>query len=532
MQTSSLSDRLQDSENFLDLESRKSFLRFSLTAVYGFSFLYFVFWQVTATEYYNLDLTIWGYILFFIGGATALAFGLEKLKPVLFYLIQALVLACFSYLVLSQNSIFLVVAVVLVLAAGLLQGFAFSLFASLLLAAALNLAFAFSAVYLGAVNWTSVVIFNGTILLTGLVSGFLTEELQRLADQFAVTKNDLSQLKNLSELMIDRMATAVLVVDAEGRILRSNPEAAKIFETNNFDDLYLEDLSAELWHRVRTDAPVYQGKPFEVEHKSNEGFRILLESYAVKVSPENPSWMVFIQNRTMLRNLEEKLRQNEKLAAIGQLAAGIAHEIRNPLASISGSVQLLAGSLQTESPEDKKLFAIVIKEIDRLNDLISEFMEYVRPEISDRQAVDLVQVVQDCLSFVVTSDRYQQMEIQKKLPSFAMVSGNSAKLKQALMNIFINAAQAMEKTPEKRLLVEVRPSESEVELLIRDSGSGIPREQIRKIFHPFHTTKPKGTGLGLAITHKILEAHQADVDVESAVGEGTQFLIRFPLNKV
>lgn len=527
-----LTKQLEASENFLHAHSRNSFLRFSLVAVYGLTFFLFLLWQLQAFEYYSYSVNLWGFLLFLIGGTSALFFGLEKSKPAWFLVVQATVLASFAYLILSQNSLFLIVGVIFVLGAGLLEGFALSLFAAFMITACMNLAFVFSASYVGAMNWTSVVIFNGTLLLTGLVSGFLTEELRRLADQFASTQKDLSQLKNLSDLMIDKMTTAVLVVDGKGRIVRNNPEANAIFETNSFEELYLEDLSAELWQKIKENGIAFQGRPFEVEHTSNEGYRVLLEAYAVKLSPEIDSWMVFLQNRTKIRNLEEKLRQNEKLAAIGQLAAGIAHEIRNPLASISGSVQLLAGSLQTETAEDKKLFAIVIKEIDRLNDLISEFMEYVRPEHSERAPVDLVQLLQDCIAFLQRNSAYQSVHIEREFPSFAMVSGSATKLKQALLNILINAAQAMEKTPQKRITVKIRDVDSAIELSIADTGGGIPREQIRKIFQPFHTTKAKGTGLGLAITHKILEAHNADVDVDSTLGQGTRFLIRFPLNKV
>jgi two-component system sensor histidine kinase PilS (NtrC family) len=223
------------------------------------------------------------------------------------------------------------------------------------------------------------------------------------------------------------------------------------------------------------------------------------------------------------------MRQNEKMAAVGQLAAGIAHEIRNPLASISGSVQLLGSSLKPQQEEEHRLMKIVLREIDRLNNLITEFLDFVRPDVLKDDPIDLNQLIRDVAEMLklnknLRSDVAQDLDLQATVE----ISGNRDKLKQALLNIIINAYQAMNDTPEPRITIRTSSEDGKVTLKIRDRGCGIDEVGLRRMFDPFHTTKPKGTGLGLAVTHKIIESHHGHIEVESAKGVGTEFTLEFP----
>ncbi len=240
-------------------------------------------------------------------------------------------------------------------------------------------------------------------------------------------------------------------------------------------------------------------------------------------------FIITFQDLTRVRRLENQMRQSEKMAAVGQLAAGIAHEIRNPLASISGSIQLLGSSFTARQEEEQKLMAISMREIDRLNNLITEFLDFVRPDTLRDDPVDLNQLVRDVLEMlkynkVLRADIKQDLDLSAR----QVISGNRDKLKQALLNITINAYQAMTESLDPVITVSTSDRDGRVILKIRDRGVGIDEVGLRKMFEPFHTTKPKGTGLGLAVTHKIIESHQGSIFVDSTKGAGTEFTLEFP----
>lgn len=238
-----------------------------------------------------------------------------------------------------------------------------------------------------------------------------------------------------------------------------------------------------------------------------------------------------IEVRSEKERLEWDLKQKEKLAAIGQLAAGIAHEIRNPLASISGSVELLSQQAQTE--DDQKLMKIILKEISRLNGLISEFLDYAKPEKPPEEKMSLDQVLEESLQSVLLSKDLlatlkSELKLNKQIQP-VIIKGYKGPMKQALLNFLINAVQSMKDQQNPELIIQLTTDENLASLTLIDNGCGMSEETATRIFEPFFTTKAKGTGLGLAMTHKILTLHSAQVSVESKVGFGSRFMIQFPL---
>ena len=233
-----------------------------------------------------------------------------------------------------------------------------------------------------------------------------------------------------------------------------------------------------------------------------------------------------LQDRTQIKSLEEKIRISDKLAAIGKLAAGIAHEIRNPLASISGSLQLLKKSHEKDK-DDQKLMNIMLKETERLNTLITELLAYVRPvEIRPRKT-NMKEFIEDMIQ------SFQQQALYKKSIHFHCEGSDSTffyidneKFKQVLWNMFINSAQALK--GEGDIFIQWYEIDAIQLLTIKDTGIGIAAENKGKIFDPFFTTKEGGTGLGLATTYKLIEAHGGHISVESEVGRGTTFTLSLP----
>jgi two-component system sensor histidine kinase PilS (NtrC family) len=239
------------------------------------------------------------------------------------------------------------------------------------------------------------------------------------------------------------------------------------------------------------------------------------------------------QDITRLTEMEEQMRRQERLATVGSLAAGIAHEIRNPLASLSGSIQMLQGDLDLKG-DSKHLMDIVLRETDRLNTIITEFLDYARPRSSARERVDLVSLMQETIDMFRNSrDFHAGIDVRCDLAPRLIVSGDAQRLRQVFWNLLINAAQAIEGGGS--VSVSAAPGSGELadHVLVRisDSGCGIPAESLENIFDPFFTTKTNGTGLGLAIVYRIIIDHGGAIDVKSEQGKGTIVTIRLPLDE-
>jgi two-component system sensor histidine kinase PilS (NtrC family) len=383
----------------------------------------------------------------------------------------------------------------------------------------------------------SLTVNNIAFVAVTMLSGRLTEQLNVAGTRLQEAHSDLQMLQNLNESIINNVTSGLVVVSRTGFVQFFNPVASRILESDHFQQVKIQEIVPELqwpWDSLVED----EGTSFErreVRIQRDAGVIKILEVVAARFRDADgklKGWLLLIDDRTDEKMLEENMRQQEKLAAVGQLAAGIAHEIRNPLASISGSIQLMMSSPGNHNDEDLKLMRIVDKEIDRLNGLITEFLEYVRPEKRVSTPVNLNNVVREVVESIQFNPKLRKDVEQKlQLKAQSEIAGNRDKLKQAMLNFVINAYQAMDKATAPVLDVETHDQGNLVVLIIRDNGCGIKKENLNRIFEPFHTTKPQGTGLGLAVTHKILQAHDARVLVDSTEGEGTRFLIEFPAHK-
>jgi two-component system sensor histidine kinase PilS (NtrC family) len=366
------------------------------------------------------------------------------------------------------------------------------------------------------------------------LSGRLSSQLVLAGSRLQEAHSDLQVLQNLNELIVNNITTGIVVVSRSGFVQFFNPPASTILAADHFQQIKIQDILPELgwpWESITSDESLAFERR-EVRFSRDESTFKILEVVAARFKDADAKlrgWLLLIDDRTDEKMREETYRQQEKLAAVGQLAAGIAHEIRNPLASISGSIQLMMGGPQNHTDENMKLMKIVDKEIDRLNGLITEFLEYVRPEKKANQRINLNNVIREVIEALQFNPKLRKDIEQKfELKAQSEILGNRDKLKQALLNFAINAYQAMDKTERPELEIETHDERDLVVLIIRDNGCGIKAENISRIFEPFHTTKSNGTGLGLAVTHKILQAHEARVMVDSTVGEGTKFVIEFP----
>jgi two-component system sensor histidine kinase PilS (NtrC family) len=239
--------------------------------------------------------------------------------------------------------------------------------------------------------------------------------------------------------------------------------------------------------------------------------------------------VIHFQDLTELRSMESVVRRSERLAGIGRLAANIAHEIRNPLASISGSVEVLRKQPGTDA-EARQLIDIAVREVDRVNGLISELLDYARPRTEDRQRLDLGEMVTEIAKVFEQERRSAEVRIVVDVEPGVVIEGASGQLRQVLWNLLRNAVAAMPSGGRIRIRVSRRDRSNgaaEAVLSVSDTGVGIPREDIDHIFEPFFSRRVDGTGLGLAISARIVEDHKGTIEVSSEVGKGTTFVLRF-----
>lgn len=393
---------------------------------------------------------------------------------------------------------------------------------------------------------------NVALFLTlGFVGGYLSEELHRTSERLAEKSEKVENLLRLQERIISNMPTALLTVDNEQRIGFLNPVASHILNLSPEQVVgrplrevapglapfftQIDTVSSRLQQVVEVD--------LGTQKRMLRGDVALLEAGGSGLlHPEATEGTVLLfQDVTKVWHLEQSLKQNEKLAAVGQLAAGIAHEIRNPLAGMSASIEMLRSSLPRElvNTEDQKLMEIALREIDRLNQLISEFLDYVKPPQLKQEPVDLPKQISD----VVFALRHPEnpgkikslkggvkvrTDIElKESYSPAMARGNQEKLKQVIWNLVINAIQAMDKAG--TIEIGCAPAgDQRVKFWVVDQGQGMSEKTLSHLYEPFFTTKEKGTGLGLATAYKIVEAMHGEIHVESVLGRGTRFEVILP----
>lgn len=351
------------------------------------------------------------------------------------------------------------------------------------------------------------------------ISGFLAEQLE-------IQGLNISDLRRLNQTIVDTIPAGLLTVLEGGEIIQANPSAVSILGESLLQAEEKHQTIREFFPTgTFAEWPLPAAKEVRIAH-SNE-----TQILSVKMLPQElghqTTYLMVIEDETQVRKLEFAVRQSEKMAAVGQLATGIAHEIRNPLAGISGSIELLSQTSLTD--DDKRLTKIILKEIDRLNNLISEFLDFAKPEKPPVEPVNLAQLLDETLNQVKLNKNIRpDIQFERSGQGEAVIRGHRDKLKQAFLNMMINSCQAFNETEKPVLSVRHYQKGDRVAVEIRDNGCGMSEDVMRRMFEPFMTTKPRGTGLGLAITHKIIQTHQAQIFVESRPKAGTQITLEFP----
>ena len=374
-------------------------------------------------------------------------------------------------------------------------------------------------------------------LLTGVLSGILGEDIRSSRIRIREREDVLQELERFHKYVIENIPSGILTGDTNGRVNLINDTACGILGVSK-EEVSGRPLS-EVLGGVDLDSSLAESRlprP-EIPFRRADGTEIFLGFSVSPMKDAEGTWIgnvVIFQDLSPVKQMEERVRIADRLAVVGEMAAGLAHEIRNPLASIAGSSQMLREI--PEIPEGSKpLLDIIGRESARLNNLISGFLAYTRPALRDVGPVDMAELSREIVEAVSAGDaRDAGVEVEPPSADPLHVEGDAELLRQVIWNLVRNAVQATSRGGRVRLELhsQLRHREPHVVLSVTDTGTGIAPGALGKIFNPFFTSKEGGTGLGLAISQRIVQFHKGFIEVRSTPGRGSTFTVFLPLHKV
>ncbi|MCD4787312.1 MAG: PAS domain S-box protein, partial [Desulfobacterales bacterium] len=366
--------------------------------------------------------------------------------------------------------------------------------------------------------------------IVALLTSFAAKQEKMARDLLEEKESAFDQLDLLHKSIIESVDSGILTIDLNGNIKSFNKGAEKItgFLRSEIINKKLSDVFPVLSSVLNKENQWKQGNRFEVVGSGNIlGCSVtpLVDSNRKKIG----NTLIF-QDLTVIKEMERKIERNKRLAFVGEMAAGLAHEIRNPLASISGPIQMLSKDLRLDET-DRKLMQIILRGKDRLDGFVKDFLLLARPKPSERMDINVEVIIDDLLESLRFSHEWREdIEVIKNLCNQTSIYGNKAEIRQVIWNMISNAVQAM---PEGgKLKIETsevfNDTKEYLEIRISDNGCGIEEKNQDKVFEPFYTTKKNGTGLGLAIVNRIVESHMGKIRIKSKPGKGTDCIVLLP----
>jgi two-component system sensor histidine kinase HydH len=371
-----------------------------------------------------------------------------------------------------------------------------------------------------------------TMLLVGL-GGWLSLS---AVQGYRVSQKALSDIQAFTGLLVSRLPVGIVAVNAQGKISTWNQAAREMTGISArqalgsmVDRILPPELAAFFTHPAANNGSGEEGREIHVRVGER---RLTLHCRLIELLDQDGGYrgqVLLLSDLTRLKDLEAEMRENERLAAVGRMAAGVAHEVRNPLSSIKGLALLLKNKFKGGSREFETT-GLLIQEVERMNRTISELLSFARPASLDLQPVDLCELLGDALQLVSADTASERISINlhcaENLP---LVIGDRDRLSQVFINVLLNGVQAMEQGGRLDITAEPDPAREHVVLRFSDSGTGIDPDQLAQVFFPYFTTKPGGTGIGLAISQKIIVDHGGTIRLESESGRGTTVIIELPV---
>ncbi len=360
-------------------------------------------------------------------------------------------------------------------------------------------------------------------LTTAALAGYLAEQLRRTGQRLEEREVDLAAITALQESIVQSVASGLVTIDGSGRVTFLNRAGEQITGLRIAE---ARGRSAARWFGALAAA----GGREETDFVNALGERLRL-GYSgfplVARGGKEIGRVVIFQDLTQLRAMEARVQRSERLAALGQVAAGLAHELRNPLASMAGSIELLKGAPGLREA-DARLMDIVLREAGRLEQLVAAFLAFSRPAPPRREEVQLDRSLAETLEVFGNDPLAAHVRLERAL-SPTSASCDPDQVRQVFWNLLANAAQAAaSREAGGTVRVACAPDGDGARIVVEDDGPGIAEGDLRQLFTPFFTTKERGTGLGLATVQRIVDAHGGSVSVESSPGKGSRFVVRLP----
>jgi len=367
-----------------------------------------------------------------------------------------------------------------------------------------------------------------------LLVGFSGIMLLFLAQSYRVTKMSLSRIKAFSDNLVTNMPIGLVALDDSQRITSLNNAAGSVLKLLP-DDVIGEHaekiLPAELWHLLKNldeDKGVVEK---EIDCTVQKGEVIPLEISATLLNDEEGTFLgnvVLFKDLSEVRSLRKEIARSQRLASVGRLAAGVSHEIRNPLSSIKGFATYFKERYY-DVPENQQISNLMIQEVDRLNRVVGQLHEFARPIDVSKKSIQIQAFLKDSLKLIERQASEANISIKTDFDSeIDEILIDPDRINQVLLNLYLNAIDSMNDGGSLTVMLAKNPKKKGIEIKVADTGTGISEGDLSHIFDPYFTTKASGTGLGLAIVHNIMEAHGGEIAIESRLGQGTGVTIFLP----
>ncbi len=375
------------------------------------------------------------------------------------------------------------------------------------------------------------VVMGGVLLLVGFAGIMLIF----LVQSNRATKASLTRIKAFSDNVVENMPIGLIALDDQHRIAAFNHAAESVLHLS-FQHVVGKDagrlLPARLWEIVQRFGKQNQVLEEEIDCTIADGSVVPLEIGASILQDEKGVFLGYIllfKDLTEVRSLRREIARSQRLASVGRLAAGVAHEIRNPLSSIKGFATYFK-ERYPDAPQDQETANIMIAEVDRLNRVVGQLLEFARPVPVSPKAASLKDLIDNSVRLI--EQRAEEKQITVRTLNSAKVDNallDPDRINQVLLNLYLNAIESMKPGGELGVELSADGEENLIEIKVSDTGCGIPEEHLSRIFDPYFTTKSTGTGLGLAIAHNIMEAMGGKMDIASRPGKGTAITLTLPI---
>lgn len=388
-------------------------------------------------------------------------------------------------------------------------------------------------------QWKTIAIVSSIILLMAFLliganmywNKKLSSEVEKRTEQIIAQKEDIDRSNRLRGKILEGIGSGIIALDQDRQVLVFNRAAENLLDNEIELGEFWENLSISKIVEKKEFDKIYDNNTWQsnIEWKINNGDIQYIDCRVLPISGPNgvEGVIVLLHNYTREKKLQNIINYNDKMQAIGKLAAGIAHEIKNPLASIKGFISLMLAKIDKDNLSQGSV-DIVNKEMDRLEGLIMTLLDYSKPKTENIEEIDLVNLIEEILILFSVEIKKKDIKIIKKIEKIYIL-GDVNQIKQIIINLLLNSIDAVEEQGIIEINIFAKDNDCIIDII--DNGYGIPSNVIDKVFDPFYTSKKEGTGIGLAISRRLVKENNGEMFVDSIENEGTTMTIMFPISK-